>query len=165
MNSKRTHTTERRCDLRRFATGFVLPALLCAQQPTPPAEIHVSSRAYVPSPARLQVETKLVDMSVTVRDGKGRAVRGLKQEDFQIFDDGKERAIAAFAEEVEIGRAFSPTAPDAPKISTVCPRRSASPSRPSSAVKPVVATAPASRRSRPFGIRATCAASAAANSA
>jgi hypothetical protein len=53
-----------------------VPAILCAQQATAPDEIRVSSRAYVPPPLHLSVETRLVEMNVAVRDGKGRAVHG-----------------------------------------------------------------------------------------
>jgi len=82
------------------AAAVMLPALLCAQQGGAPGEIRVSSRAYVPaSPYTIRVETKLVELNVAVRDGKGRAIGGLKRENFQIFDEGKEREIAAFREE------------------------------------------------------------------
>jgi len=72
----------------------------CSQQSPGPGEIRVSSQPYVPqSPYTIRVETKLVDMVVAVRDGHGRAVPGLKLDDFQIFDDGKERAISIFSQE------------------------------------------------------------------
>jgi VWFA-related protein len=45
------------------------------------------------------VETKLVDLVVAVRNGHGRAVPGLKRENFQIYDEGKERAISTFSED------------------------------------------------------------------
>ncbi len=57
----------------------------------------MSSRAYVPpSPYALRVETGLVDVGVVVRDAQGRAAAGLKQSDFQVLDEGKERAITSF---------------------------------------------------------------------
>jgi VWFA-related protein len=49
-----------------------------------------------PSPYSLRIETRLVDVGVVVRDPRGRAVPGLKQGDFQVLDDGKERAITSF---------------------------------------------------------------------
>jgi VWFA-related protein len=65
----------------------------------------VSSQPYAPqSPYTIRVETKLVDMVVAVRDGHGRAVPGLKLDDFQILDDGKARAISAFSEDTAASR-------------------------------------------------------------
>jgi len=40
-------------------------------------------------------DTRLVEVEVVVRDGKG-PVQGLKQEDFQLFDNGKPQKIATF---------------------------------------------------------------------
>jgi VWFA-related protein len=78
----------------------LLPAILGAQPAAAPDEIRVSSRPYVASsPYSIRVETKLVELSVAVRDSKGHAIRGLKRENFQILDEGKEREIAAFSEE------------------------------------------------------------------
>ena len=72
-----------------------MPAILAAQ--TAPQEVRVSSRPYAaPSPYALRIETRLVDVGVVVRDAQGRAVAGLKQGDFQVVDDGKERAITSF---------------------------------------------------------------------
>jgi VWFA-related protein len=69
------------------------------QQAAGSDEIRVSSQTYVPqSPYTLSVESKLVDMVVAVRDGHGRAVPGLKKDNFQIYDEGKERAISSFSE-------------------------------------------------------------------
>ncbi len=90
---------------RSFSIAL-LPVILSAQQAAAPDEIRVSSRPYVvASPYSIRVETKLVELNVAVRDGNGRAVRGLKRESFQLFDEGKEREIAAFSEEVIAGSA------------------------------------------------------------
>jgi len=43
----------------------------------------------------IRVSTRLVQVSVIVRDKNG-PVEGLKQEDFQVFDQGKERKIGLF---------------------------------------------------------------------
>ena len=40
-----------------------------------------------------------MEVPVVVRDGKQRAIAGLKQSDFQVFDSGKEQAITAFSVE------------------------------------------------------------------
>jgi VWFA-related protein len=81
------------------ASAALLPALLYAQPPAASGEIRVSSQPYVAqAPYTFRAEAKLVDVGVAVRDGHGRAVPGLKRDDFRIFDDGKERKIAAFSE-------------------------------------------------------------------
>jgi VWFA-related protein len=81
------------------AAAALLPAFLSAQQPPAPGEIRVSSQPYVAqAPYTFRAEAKLVDIGVAVRDGHGRAVPGLKRDDFRIYDDGKERKIAAFSE-------------------------------------------------------------------
>lgn len=45
----------------------------------------------------IRVETNLVSIPVTVRDRKGRFITDLRQEDFQIFENGARQAIAHFA--------------------------------------------------------------------
>jgi len=50
-----------------------------------------------PSPL-LKIESNLVVVKVTVRDGSGHLVPGLKKEDFKIFDRGKEQPISQFEE-------------------------------------------------------------------
>ena len=97
-----------RCGLRLLTAGFMLPAFLCAQQAPAPDEIRVSSHAYVPpSPYSIRVETKLVELNVAVRDWNGHSLHGLKREEFRIYDEGKEREIAAFSEERTAGTALS----------------------------------------------------------
>lgn len=81
------------------AAAVLLRALLAAQQPAVSDEIRVSSQPYVAQGAStFRAEAKLVDVGVAVRDGHGRVVPGLKRDDFRIYDDGKERKIAAFSE-------------------------------------------------------------------
>jgi VWFA-related protein len=92
-------TTPMRCCLLLLAAAGPSPAILNPQQPVSD-EIRVGSQPYVSqSPYTIRVETKLVDLVVAVRDGHGRAIPGLKKGDFQIYDDGKERAIATFSED------------------------------------------------------------------
>ncbi len=81
------------------AAVVLLCASLPAQQPATSDEIRVSSQPYVAqAPYTFRAEAKLVDVGVAVRDGHGRAIPGLKRDDFRIYDDGKERKIAAFSE-------------------------------------------------------------------
>jgi VWFA-related protein len=44
----------------------------------------------------IKVQVNLVLVRVVVRDSAGRAVPGLKQEDFQVFDNGKRQKISSF---------------------------------------------------------------------
>jgi VWFA-related protein len=99
------YTTPIRGPLLLLAAAILSPAILSPQQSAGPDEIRVSSQPYVPqSPYTIRVETKLVDMVVAVRDGRGRAVPGLKLDNFQIFDDGKERAVSTFSEDTAASR-------------------------------------------------------------
>jgi len=49
---------------------------------------------------KLRVERNLVPVRVVVRDGRGRAVGGLRKEDFKVFNDGKLQSISHFSVEV-----------------------------------------------------------------
>jgi len=100
--------------VKRLVRLLLLPAMMWAQ--TAPDEIRVSSHAYVPpSPYSIRVETKLVELNVTVHDWNGRAVHGLTRENFRIYDEGKEREIAAFSEEASAASEAGAVAPDAAK--------------------------------------------------
>jgi Ca-activated chloride channel homolog len=48
---------------------------------------------------KIRVRSDLVLLSVTVRDGNGNLVSGLKQGDFHLFDNEVEQKIAAFTDE------------------------------------------------------------------
>jgi len=48
---------------------------------------------------KIRVRSDLVLLSVTVRDGKGNLVSGLKQGNFHLFDNEVEQKIAAFTDE------------------------------------------------------------------
>lgn len=49
----------------------------------------------------IKVESSIVVLNATITDAKGKPVSGLKQNQFQIFEDGKEQKIESFqAEEV-----------------------------------------------------------------
>jgi VWFA-related protein len=80
------------------AAATLLLPVLPGQQPTPSDEVRVSSQPYSSQPFTFRTETRLVEVGVTVRDSHGRAVSGLTQLNFSIFDDGKKRKIAAFSE-------------------------------------------------------------------
>lgn len=48
---------------------------------------------------QLKVKSNLVLLRVVVRDANGNPIRGLKKEDFRVFDQGKEQTISQFEEE------------------------------------------------------------------
>jgi VWFA-related protein len=72
---------------------------LWAQAPEQP-EVRAHESA---PPFQIRVETNLVTVRVVVRDAQGQPVRGLRREDFRLFDNGKPRIISGF--EVEAGAA------------------------------------------------------------
>ncbi len=45
---------------------------------------------------QLRSDTRVVEVDVTVRDADSKPVKGLKQEDFSILDDGKPRSFSIF---------------------------------------------------------------------
>jgi hypothetical protein len=47
----------------------------------------------------VRVDVNLVTIAVRVSDRKSREVSGLKQEEFSVFEDGKQQQIAVFASE------------------------------------------------------------------
>jgi VWFA-related protein len=75
-----------------LASAIFSPFLLKAQ------ENEVSTRDVQPT-FTLQSERNMVLVRVVVRNGKGKAVDNLRQEDFQVFDNGKKQAILQFSVE------------------------------------------------------------------
>ena len=90
-----------------------------AQQSAEPPEI----------PLKLQVNVNKVPVTVVVRDKQGHAVPGLKQEDFQVFDNDKPHPITAFnvqqraAAETNAGAAQPEAAAGAAPQSSAAPQR------------------------------------------
>jgi VWFA-related protein len=83
--------------LRICAGIFLLGACLGAQNAVDLKEINIRSVAYVPRmPTTLKVDATLVETTVVVRDGRGRAVQGLQRGDFEVRDEGKKREIRSF---------------------------------------------------------------------
>lgn len=77
--------------------AFVASCLVClccshsaAQQPVDP---------HAP-PFHLELSVNRLLIPVVVRDSQGRALSDLKKEDFEVFDDGKLRAISGFTVEL-----------------------------------------------------------------
>jgi VWFA-related protein len=70
--------------------GLVLAtALAAAQQPAPPASAAAPEVTF-------KVEVNYVEEDVRVVDRDGNFVRGLKHEDFQVFEDGKPQKVETF---------------------------------------------------------------------
>src|SRR5262249_42945999 len=55
-------------------------------------------RAHLPAD-KVKLETRLVNVSVTVSDLDGRAVNGLNKDNFEVFDDGVKQEIAHFTDD------------------------------------------------------------------
>ena len=75
-----------------------IPKTTPAQTPAqaPAANNEVTSRDTAPT---FRVRVNLVLVRVVVRDGEGKPIRNLKQEDFQLFDNRKPQTIATFSME------------------------------------------------------------------
>ena len=70
-------------------------------------------------PVRIEVTTRMVEVTVLVRDAGGRPVTGLAREDFRLLDDGREESIRTFGA-LDWGRPERPERGDGrPRVSTV----------------------------------------------
>ena len=83
---------------RRFLSSALIPWMLAlaavAQVPRPPQQTEPTTT--------LRVDVKLVNVFATVLDGQGAPVGSLKQENFQILEDGLPQTIAHFERESEL---------------------------------------------------------------
>src|SRR5437763_3157824 len=70
---------------------LTLVAMACAQtQSAQPAQNPVPEAT---SPETVKANTRLVVVDVIATDSKGQPITGLKQEDFRVFEDGREQKI------------------------------------------------------------------------
>jgi Ca-activated chloride channel homolog len=86
----------------RFALLALLAISLFGQSATPVAQKPDSEPApstQTPAPAPIQVQVNEVIVPITVTDEKGRFVSDLDQNDFTIFDEGKQQEIQFFTRE------------------------------------------------------------------
>ncbi len=84
--------------MRECGNQFVrqlLAVLVCCSMMAPQALLAQTSRAGEDG-FTFKVTSELVLVSVTVRDKKGALVRGLKQSDFTVLEDGKTQRIQSF---------------------------------------------------------------------
>jgi len=95
---------------------LVTCALLClapaatGQQPgesTRPRRVHQTGGEVLDADEVVRVETELIPVDVVVTDAAGRSVRGLRPEDFKLFEDGAERPVSFF----DVGRKSDPSRP------------------------------------------------------
>src|SRR5476651_141951 len=73
----------------------VLAVLVCCSMMVPQAALAQNARSGEVG-FTFKVTSDLVLVSVTVRDKKGDLVRGLKQSDFTVLEDGKTQSIQSF---------------------------------------------------------------------
>jgi Ca-activated chloride channel homolog len=72
----------------------VMPAF---GQQTPPGQAPGTAEAQPPQgPAVFKAGIDLVSVTATVRDRRGRLVRGLNKDDFEVLDNGQPRRISDF---------------------------------------------------------------------
>ena len=68
---------------------FILSSLLSAQAPP-------TARSTTSATPTFRANSRLVQFDVIVLDGNGRPIRGLAQNDFKIFEDGKPQQVRSF---------------------------------------------------------------------
>jgi VWFA-related protein len=104
---------------------FATP-LLKAQEPLATAP---AAQTSVPE-FKLRVQKNVVIVRVVVRDKKGRAVRGLRKEDFRISDNRKPQAISSFSVETSEAGAVAAQPPAAAPAAKAAPEATATPVAP-----------------------------------
>ena len=81
------------------AAGLLACLLFLMHAPSPRAQEQQPPRP-TPEPVELgeddvlKIDTDLVLVDVTVTDAEGRAVKGLRPEDFKLYEDGEQRPVA-----------------------------------------------------------------------
>ncbi len=79
-----------------FCLAFSVPGLL-AQRPTEEEDKQLEEKQTKPEGrAAIRLEVQQVRVDVTVQDGKGNLITGLKQEHFKVFEDDVEQKITYF---------------------------------------------------------------------
>lgn len=101
MSFKSGHRLELPARAALSAAALLACLLLLIQVPTPRAQgQQPQQQRPTPEPVELgeddvlKIDTDLVLVDVTVTDAEGRAVKGLRPEDFKLYEDGEERPVA-----------------------------------------------------------------------
>src|SRR2546423_4316896 len=77
-----------------MVAGTILLALVAmAYAQTPNAQPAQNPVPEATSPETVKANTRLVVVDVIATDSKGQPITGLKQEDFRVFEDGREQKI------------------------------------------------------------------------
>src|SRR5271168_3900055 len=87
-----------------FCCFLLAPALESQNSSTAPAANPPAAQTPAPgSPTTtLSVDVKVVSLPVTVRDKKGKIVRDLTKDDFELEEDGKPQPIRYFSQETNL---------------------------------------------------------------
>jgi VWFA-related protein len=89
-------------------------------------EIKFASREYIPGEANaIRVKSAMVPVPVVVRDAHGRAIKDLKKEDFELYEEGKKQDISYFT--VEYAHPPATPAPETTAETPVAPPPAAAP--------------------------------------
>ena len=85
--------------LTAFITLSIVPLL--QSQIAPNEEIKIAAQPYVPQESNaIRVKATMVDVTVVVRDSRGKPISGLTKGDFEIYDEGKQQKISLFTAEL-----------------------------------------------------------------
>lgn len=116
------------CRFLAAAVVFILLPILVRAQQIPESELKFDTHSYTPSATlRIQRNVIQVDVDVVVRDRKGRAVEDLKQQDFRVYDKGKEVNITQFTIESAVPQIVSGQATSSTSTSPASAAASAPP--------------------------------------
>jgi VWFA-related protein len=85
-----------------FCLFLLVPALLSQSSGPPPASTPTPAQGQTPPVTTIPVDVKVVTLPVTVRDKKGKIVRDLTKEDFDLQEDGKPQTIRYFSQETNL---------------------------------------------------------------
>lgn len=83
---------------RKIQTAVILLAVALMSGGLALAQEH-KHESQPQDPAPIKLSTELVSLSVTVTDQKGKAVLGLKREDFKVYENGIEQPLNFFSTE------------------------------------------------------------------
>lgn len=101
----------------------MLSALVLAAHAVDPGEVRIRSGPWQPPATRISVDTRLVEIAVTVRDSAGKLLQGLEQSDFEVTDAGKAAPITYFSARVPSGeKAVAKRPGSAPHEASAAPR-------------------------------------------